>query len=184
MFYDGRKTGTEADGENDDGLGMSIDPRELRNAFGCFATGVTIITTTDSAGAPVGLTANSFSSLSLDPPLVLFCLDLNSSSFEAFHRNRHFVVNVLRDDQQELSSRFAKSGVDKWNDVGFETWVTGCPVLGDCIANLECEVDSVFEGGDHVIFVGKVVRLRYENGDYRPLLFFRGRYGQIDLDAG
>ena len=159
---------------------MSIDPRELRNAFGCFATGVTIITTVDNAGDPIGITANSFSSLSLDPPLVLFCLDLKSNSFDAFHQNQNFVVNVLREDQQDLSNVFAKSGGDKWNGVGFQTWDTGCPVFEDCIANMECEVASIAEGGDHVIIVGKVIRMRYEDGDCRPLLFYRGRYGQIE----
>lgn len=159
---------------------MSIDPRDLRNALGCFATGVTIITTVDEQGAPIGITANSFTSLSLDPPLVLFCLDINSNSFEAFHRNRHFAVNVLAEDQKELSSQFARSSEDKWNGVEFRTWETGCPVFERCIANLECEIDSIFEGGDHVIIVGKVTQMRYEEGDCRPLIFYRGRYGQID----
>ena len=162
---------------------MSIDQRELRNAVGCFATGVTIITTVDENGAPIGITANSFTSLSLDPPLVLFCLDLKSNSFEAFHKNRHFAVNVLRENQADLSSHFAKSDVDKWNGVAFETWETGCPVFDDCIANLECDVESIFEGGDHVIIVGKVTRMHYEDGDCRPLLFYRGRYGQIEAAA-
>ena len=162
---------------------MSIDPRELRNAMGCFATGVTIITTVDENGAPIGITANSFTSLSLDPPLVLFCLDLKSNSFEAFHKNRHFAVNVLREDQEDLSSHFAKSSVDKWNGVEFETWDTGCPVFEGCIANMECDVESVFEGGDHVIIVGGVKRMRYEDAECKPLLFYRGRYGQIESTA-
>lgn len=163
---------------------MEIDNREFRNAVGCFATGITVITTLDADGAPVGITANSFSSLSLDPPLVLFCLDIGSSSFEAFHRNRHFAVNVLGEAQEELSSNFAQSNVDKWDGVAYETWETGCPVLDGCLANLECDIDSVIEGGDHVIIVGKVVRMRYdEEASGRPLLYYRGRYGQISASA-
>lgn len=163
---------------------MDIDQREFRNAVGCFATGITVITTLDADGAPVGITANSFTSLSLTPPLVLFCLDISSSSFEAFHRNRHFAVNVLDEGQQELSAHFARSNINKWDGMAYETWDTGCPVLGGCLANLECDIDSVFEGGDHVIIVGKVVRMRYdEEASGHPLLYYRGRYGQIAPSA-
>lgn len=158
---------------------MSMDQREFRNAMGAFATGVTIITTLDASGAPIGITANSFSSLSLDPPMVLFCLDLKSNSFRAFHENRHFAVNVLRENQQDLSNIFAKSSPDKWNGVHFKTWDTGCPVFDDCIANMECDVSSVYEGGDHVIIVGEVKRMQYDQNECRPLLYYRGRYEQI-----
>lgn len=158
---------------------MEFDQRTFRNLLGCFATGVTIITTNDPSGRPVGITANSFSSLSLDPPLVLFCLDRKVSSFDAFHTNRHFAVNMLRDDQEELSRQFAKSNTDKFLDVAYETWSTGCPILQGCIASIECDIEEIFEGGDHVIIVGNVRRYRYDDGECRPLLFFRGKYGQI-----
>lgn len=158
---------------------MAIDTRDFRNALGCFATGVTIITTLDDDNAPIGITANSFSSLSLDPPLVLFCLDRNANSFDAFHSNRHFAVNVLREDQQELSNRFARSSPDKWSGVEFEAWDSGSPIFEGCIANMECDVDQIIEGGDHVIIVGKVSRWEYEAADCRPLLYYKGRYEGI-----
>lgn len=158
---------------------MSLDSRKFRDTVGYFTTGVTIITTLDREGGPVGLTANSFSSLSLDPPLVLFCLDRNVQSFEAFHANRHFAVNVLGEEQEEVSRRFAETGAGKWRGLAFDTWDTGCPILRGCIANIECDVESIFEGGDHVIIVGAVVRTHQEDGEARPLTFFRGNYGGI-----
>lgn len=157
---------------------MTIDLRQFRDALGCFATGITVITALDQEGGPVGLTANSFTSLSLDPPLVLFCIDRGIKSFDALHSNRHFAVNILREDQETLSRKFAKSGPDKWSGVTFESWETGCPILGGCIANLECDVESLFEGGDHVIVVGRVRRMQFDSdgSGCRPLLYYRGRY--------
>jgi flavin reductase (DIM6/NTAB) family NADH-FMN oxidoreductase RutF len=160
-----------------------IDTRELRNALGCFATGITVITALDENNAPVGLTANSFTSLSLDPPLVLFCVDRTIKSFQALHANRHFAVNILRQDQEQISRQFARSGADKWNGVKFQCWETGCPIIEGCIANLECDVESVFEGGDHVIIIGKVRRMVFDqNSECRPLLYFRGKYGGVAQD--
>jgi flavin reductase (DIM6/NTAB) family NADH-FMN oxidoreductase RutF len=158
---------------------MSFDSAIFRSALGYFATGVTIITTTDESGAPIGITANSFTSLSLDPPLVLFCLGRKAMSFEAFHRNRHFAVNVLSETQQALSSTFATSHIDKWSGVAFEVWETGCPVFDGCLANFECDLDSIFEGGDHVILIGKVRAMRVCDDGARPLLFYRGRYSAL-----
>jgi flavin reductase (DIM6/NTAB) family NADH-FMN oxidoreductase RutF len=160
---------------------MTIDTRQFRDALGCFATGITVITALDAEGAPVGLTANSFTSLSLDPPLVLFCVDRGIKSFEALHSNRHFAVNILGQDQETLSRKFARSGPDKWSGVEFEGWDTGCPILDGCIANLECDVESLFEGGDHVIVVGRVRRMRFESDGERcrPLLYYRGRYAAV-----
>lgn len=158
---------------------MELDARSLRSAFGCFATGITVVTTVDGEGALYGVTANSFTSLSLDPPLVLFCLDYKSTSFGAFKTGTHFAVNVLREDQEALSVRFAQSNPDKWNGMAYETWKTGCPIFSGCIANLECDIESVFEGGDHVIVVGNVQRVIYDQGSGRPLLFYKGRYQSI-----
>jgi flavin reductase (DIM6/NTAB) family NADH-FMN oxidoreductase RutF len=158
---------------------MEIDPREFRDTLGCFTTGITVITTVDDDGGPVGLTANSFTALSLDPPFVLFCLDRNAASFQAFHSNRHFAVNILHSGQRDISRRFAMSGADKWSGVGFDSWNTGCPILRNCIANLECDVDQMFEGGDHVIIVGKVIGMRRLDGGNSPLVYFRGRYVEL-----
>ena len=158
---------------------VTFDTQELRGAFGCFATGVTIVSTVNGTGEFFGLTANSFTSLSLEPPLVLFCLDYKALSFDAFHEADHFAVNVLAEGQEELSAHFARSSVDKWNGIAYETWPSGCPVLPGCIAALECSTVTRHEGGDHLIIVGRVERMRYEDGEARPLLFYKGQYGAI-----
>lgn len=162
---------------------MDLDQRELRNAFGCFATGITVITTTDGDGAHYGVTANSFTSVSLDPPLVLFCLDNKSMSFDAFRGGRHFVVNILGEEQQAVSGRFARSDADKWDGMTFDVWDTGCPVLPGCMATMECDTRAVHEGGDHIIVVGQVRRLVYDRDGTRPLIYYRGRYEAISPEA-
>ena len=162
-----------------DNKNMNFDAREFRNTMGRFATGVTIITTIDEKGELFGVTANSFSSLSLDPPLVLFCLDLKAMSFDAFNAASHFNINILADDQEELSSHFAKSGTDKWAGMNYETSATGCPVLPGCITTLECSKRDIFDGGDHIIIVGEVVQFSNDSGDSRPLLFYQGRYNGL-----
>ena len=159
---------------------MSIDQRELRNAFGCFATGVTIVTTLDRDGDRVGITANSFTSLSLEPPLVLFCVGSAINSFQAFESCRHFNVNVLREDQMDLSRNFARTSDDKWQDVEHGYGENGCPSFGGALATLECDKHAMYEGGDHLIMVGRVTRLVYDNGACRPLLYYRGDYARLD----
>ena len=161
---------------------MTIDQHEFRNALGCFASGVTVVTTLDEDGGPVGLTINSFSSLSLDPPLVLFCLDRKVTSFDAFQNNRHFAVNVLAEGQEELSRRFAQVGSDKWVGIEFSAWDSGCPIFEDCLANIECDVDTIFEGGDHVVITGTVKQFCYDEDGARPLLFYRGSYGRLPFE--
>lgn len=152
-----------------------MDSRDFRNALGCFATGVTVVTTLAVDGRPVGLTANAFSSVSLDPPLVLFCLDKGTMSFDAFRSGAGFAVNVLEETQQMLSVRFADTASDKWNGIAYETWETGAPILEGCVANLDCSTEAVHDAGDHIIVVGRVLRLRYDK-EARPLLYYRGRY--------
>ena len=154
-----------------------IDPKELRRLMGQFATGVTIITTRDTEGRPYGLTANAFTSLSLDPPLVLICIDRKAETFSHFYASRSFVVNILAEDQQELSTRFAKSGGFKFEGLHYETNATGVPVLDGTIAHLECALVETHDAGDHVIHVGQVENFAVRAG--RPLLFFQGRYGQL-----
>ena len=157
----------------------NFDTRTLRDTFGCFATGVTVVSTVNGSGEFFGLTANSFTSLSLDPPLVLFCLDYKALSFDAFRETSNFVVNVLGEDQEELSAHFARSSVDKWNGVDYEIGKTGCPVLPDSIAVLECLTVARHEGGDHLIIIGQVERIRYDESETKPLLYYKGRYGAI-----
>lgn len=160
---------------------MSIDPRAFRDAMGCFVTGVTVISTLSPEGDPVGLTANSFNSVSLDPPLVLFSLAKEATRFNAYVQSRHFAVNVLADDQRELSARFARKGETSWDGVHFHTWETGCPIVPGALASFECVTEATYEGGDHLIIVGRVLKvLHVEQG--RPLLYWRGRYGAIAPD--
>ena len=150
----------------------------LREALGNFVTGVTVITTRHDDELH-GLTANSFSSVSLDPPLVLFSLSRNADCFAAFESSDHFAVNVLRSDQEALSNRFATKDIDKWSDVAWRPGEGGCPLLDGAIATFECRVTNRHEGGDHVIHVGKVVRFVHDGDGASPLAFFRGRYAGV-----
>jgi flavin reductase (DIM6/NTAB) family NADH-FMN oxidoreductase RutF len=157
----------------------TIDRRAFRNALGCFATGVTVITTVTDDGEPLGLTANSFSSVSLDPPLVLFCLGRGSQNFAAFTSSGRFAVNVLAEDQRDLSVRFSTTIEDRWDGVAWEAWETGAPVLSGCLASLDCETEAIHDGGDHVIIVGRVKRLA-SVAEGKPLLYFMGNYAGVE----
>lgn len=155
---------------------MSLDPRSFRKALGCFATGVTVVTTLHpDSGAPAGVTVSAFSSLSLEPPLVLFCLGLNTSSLASFKTYGHFAINVLSETQRDLSIRFASRSEDKWKGVTWEKGASGVPLLPGCIATLECKLVNTMEGGDHLIFVGEVEHLTHHEGG-SPLVYFRGAY--------
>jgi flavin reductase (DIM6/NTAB) family NADH-FMN oxidoreductase RutF len=161
---------------------MAVDSREFREAMGAFATGVTIVTAVSPEGEFLGITANSFNSVSLDPPMVLFSLARRAYSLKGFVASDHFAVNVLREDQAELSTTFATALIDKWAGVAYETWTSGCPILPGALAAFECTTRFHYEGGDHIIFVGEVTRLRLEN-DGRPLLYFRGGYRTLRRDG-
>ena len=170
-----RDAQVEAQADRESGF----DPHGFRNALGCFATGITVVTAVAPSGELLGITANSFNSVSLDPPLVLFSLHRAAYSLGAFTDGGHFAVNILSESQRELSQRFAKALVDKWHGVDFETWETGAPILKECIAAFECRTRALYDGGDHVIFLGEVLRLRCEI-EGRPLLYYRGRYRGLD----
>jgi len=152
-----------------------IDPLSLRKALGCFATGVTVVTGLGPDGEKLGVTASSFNSVSLDPPLVLFSLNRRAYSMPGFLESGHFAINVLREGQEELANRFATPLHDKWSGIEFEIWDFGCPILADALANFECKTRFTYDGGDHVIFVGGVERMRADLEGH-PLVFFRGRY--------
>jgi len=157
----------------------SFSAREFRNALGCFATGIAIMTTRDADGRYVGITVNSFSSVSLDPPLVSFCLDRNANSLKPFLDAAHFSVNVLAEGQEPLSAAFARSSAgDKFSGVAFEISETGCPLLADCLSHLECAREAVHDAGDHLIVIGRVIRLA-QRPEGKPLLYFRGRYARL-----
>ena len=154
----------------------AFDSRTFRHALGLFATGVTIITTVAPDGSCVGITANSFSSVSLEPPLVLFSIARKAYSLAAFEQAGRFVVNVLSAEQAGFSNRFATASADKWQGIDGETW-DGCPTIPDALARFECRTHAMHDGGDHVIMVGRVVRLSQGSGE--PLLFYRGLYRHL-----
>ncbi|HVI52995.1 MAG TPA: flavin reductase family protein [Candidatus Sulfotelmatobacter sp.] len=157
---------------------MSIDDRMFRKALGCFATGITVVTSKAADGAPVGLTVNAFSSLSLDPPQVLVCLDKRTGCLDAFRQSGAFAVHVLRQDQRELSITFASKQADKFAGLSPESRVSGAPVLPGCLALFDCRTEQVIEGGDHLIFIGRVVHLEHSEAG-QPLLYYRGSYNQL-----
>jgi flavin reductase (DIM6/NTAB) family NADH-FMN oxidoreductase RutF len=154
--------------------------RELRDAFGCFATGVAVITTLEPGGAPVGLTANSFTSVSLDPPLLLFCLDRRSTRLPAFEIADRFAANVLHAGQEPLSARFSRREADGQPDAIWASGGAGLPLLADAMAVFECRKHAVHEGGDHRIFVGEVEAIAWE-ASYDPLVYFQGRYRSVHV---
>jgi len=157
---------------------MSVDQLEFRRVMGHFATGVTVVTSHDGAGKLGGLTANSVASVSLDPPLVLVCVDKKSDSYPLFAASQTFAVNILANEQETLSRRFAKSGGDKFTGVGYRIGTTGCPLLTDTIAFLDCKVRHTFEAGDHTIYVGEAVEIAVDS-EADPLLYFRGGYRNL-----
>lgn len=157
---------------------MSFDLRTFRNTLGLFVTGVTIITCRDQASDPVGITANSFNSVSLDPPLVLWSVGNEARSLAAFADATHFAVHILRDDQADLSQRFAKSGSDKFIDLPVESGLGDTPLLADCAARLECTLHAKHPAGDHVLFIAEVNRLT-SDPNAMPLVYHGGRYAEL-----
>ncbi len=156
-----------------------FDPRALRDAFGAFATGVTVVAGRDAAGNRVGLTANSFTSVSLDPPLLLVCPARTASALPALQASGRFSVNVLALDQQGIADRFTRRGIDRFADGGWSDW-HGLPVLGGTCASFVCDLDAELDGGDHAILVGRVTALR-THPHAEPLLYVRGRYRQVHV---
>lgn len=133
---------------------FTVDPLQFRRALGNFATGVTIVTAQNAQGEKVGVTANSFNSVSLDPPLILWSIDKKSSSFSVFEEATHFAVNILSGTQIELSNKFSRRNIDKFADTNFQLGAGGAPILENCSAVFECERYQVIAGGDHWIIVG------------------------------
>jgi 3-hydroxy-9,10-secoandrosta-1,3,5(10)-triene-9,17-dione monooxygenase reductase component len=151
-----------------------FDPKELRKVLGTFATGVTVITTRASDGVPVGLTANSFNSVSLNPPMVLWSLAKSARSRSAFEAAQHWAVHILAADQEELANRFATRGTDKFAGLTTDHGRGQVPLLHGCAARLQCRTSFMYEGGDHIIFVGEV--LEVDHTDNTPLVFHAGAY--------
>ena len=162
---------------------MDVSPDLFRKVAGCFATGVTVVTTEDREGVPYGLTVNSFTSVSLDPPLVLICLDNGLTGLDIFLESGRFAVNILTQKQQDISNHFASRGTDR-SQGPYAPGETGVPVVTGSMAWFECETVHKYAGGDHVILVGEVQAARLGDSDAEPLLFYRGRYRNIASAEG
>ena len=156
-------------------VGDAFDTRDLRQALSAFGTGVTVVTTLDADARPVGVTANSFNSVSLEPPLVLWSLAQSAGSMAAFSNGLHYAINVLAADQQALAEQFAAKDTDRWAGVAFREGGNGAPLLEGAAATFECFNRSQYAEGDHVIFVGEVERCSHR-AEASPLLFHGGRF--------
>jgi len=157
-----------------------INQREFRDAMGCFACAVTVISTTTLDGQAVGVTVNSFNSVSLDPPLVLFCLGREATKFDDFLASGQFTVNILRQGQDNISNGFAADGGNFFQTMDSYTSALGNPLVPDALAIFDCETETVHDGGDHVILIGRVIELRHDHeGD--PLIYYRGRYCNVSF---
>jgi len=152
----------------------AFDPAALRRAFGTFLTGVTIVTTHDAAGMPCGMTANSFTSVSLDPPLVLVCIGRGSSNIAAFEAADRFAVHILSHDQGEVATLFALRGADRFAGITHRAMATGAPVLDECLSWFDCSLYQRIEAGDHLILIGRVEE--FDAAPEAPLGFCRGRF--------
>ena len=174
----------------------NMDPRELRNALGSFATGVTIVTTLAEQDPelnpeglnlsaeqmmPMAMTANSFSSVSLDPPLLLWSIDRNALSFDAFSQAEHFAIHILHSAQQGLSNICATKNADKFSEISWHPGIAGIPIFDDFNTCFQCRMEHRYEGGDHLILVGRVldyeIKERVSHPD--PLIFYRGQYTRL-----
>jgi flavin reductase (DIM6/NTAB) family NADH-FMN oxidoreductase RutF len=166
--------------------------RQFRDALGLFATGVVVITSAGNAECSngnrngyLGATISSFSSVSLDPPLILFSIGRHSKAFAAWRSVDHFAVNVLSENQSAISTRFARALIDKWDGVKMCPGLGGVPLLSDALAWIECRSYAKHDGGDHLIIVGQVLSLTARSEvDARPLVFFRGKYRRLDVNPG
>ena len=160
----------------------AMDRNDLRDALGSFATGVTIVTARDQAGNPVGLTANSFNSVSLEPPMVLWSLALNSPNLPAFRAAKSWAVHILGANQEDLSNRFATRGANKFEGLEVVDGPEGAPEIAECAARFGCKATFEYDGGDHAIFVGEVVDFHRKGSE--PLIFHGGRYNRLRPDDG
>ena len=157
---------------------------QFRQVMGNFATGITVVTTRDKEGKPYGLTVNSFTSVSLNPVLVLVCLDLRLSGLQSFRDSRHFGVSILSEHQEDISRMFARKDAERPAEIFFEGKL-GMPLVKNAVAIMECQTVQIYEGGDHLIFLGEVDNADAVQPDH-PLLYFRGKYRKVhvDMNAG
>jgi flavin reductase (DIM6/NTAB) family NADH-FMN oxidoreductase RutF len=153
---------------------MPIDKNQLRQVMGHFVTGVTIITTINKDGQMHGLTANAFTSVSLEPPLLLISVDKKAESYPAFEESKVFTVNILADEQETLSRKFAVSGGNKFEGVAYRSGANGAAILEGTLAHIECTLYAAYEGGDHSLYLGEIQEVEVHEG--KPLVFYRGGY--------
>ena len=156
---------------------MAITKEEFRAALGRFASGVTVVTTKDNSGKLFGITVSAFCSVSLEPPLILVCIENRAGSHHAFLESKAFVVNILREDQQSVSNHFASHLDDKFADIEFDAGIENLPVLRNCLANLECRLHTSHESGDHTIFIGEIEKATVS--DENPLVYWHSKYREI-----
>ncbi len=156
-----------------------VDERSFRNALGNFATGVVVITSRFPDGTPVGVTISAFASLSLSPPEIVFCLRKESYTIPAFFKGSFFAVNLLAEDQQDLSQKFSRKDDDLWKGVPVDTSKRGPFLLRGCLTWLECQTHDIFDGGDHVIISADVEKVTIGDQSRSPLVYFRGAYAAL-----
>jgi flavin reductase (DIM6/NTAB) family NADH-FMN oxidoreductase RutF len=154
-----------------------VDADQFRQLLGRFATGVTVVTTRSASGAPLGMTASSLASVSLDPPLVLVAVDRNNDMHDALKTAPHFAINILTADQEILSRRFASTDPNRFDGVGYREGRNRLPLLNDVVAHIECAMHAAVPGGDHTVYFGLVTG--GEVTDARPLIYFRSGYGSL-----
>ena len=157
---------------------MSVSPDEFRAILGRFPSGVTVVTTKAADGSDQGMTVSAFCSLSLEPPLVLICIEKTASAHDALTKAKGFVVNVLAAKQEQIGRRFAIVDIDRFEGVGFTRSSSGYAILDDVLAVIECDRVSMHDGGDHTMIIGEVEATRAETGT--PLLYYRGGYAQLE----
>lgn len=155
----------------------TLDQQEFRSVLGTFATGVTVITCRNAAGHAAAMTVNSFASLSLCPPLVLWSIEKTSDQFDAFAEATHYAVNILSESQQEISNHFATPGTDKFAGIDHTSGHQDLPLLPDCCGVIECKISERYDGGDHIILIGHVLATQKTNK--KPLIFHGGQYGVL-----
>jgi 3-hydroxy-9,10-secoandrosta-1,3,5(10)-triene-9,17-dione monooxygenase reductase component len=163
---------------------MSLPPIEqqlFRRVCGKYATGITVVTILDANAAPQGMTANSFTSVSLDPPLVLFCIDLRTAFLNHFVPGAWYAINVLDEEQQEMSTCFARTGLDRFQGIAWTAGVNGAPILAGVLASLECSVTQMVEAGDHVVVIGQVLHATWREG--QPLVYFNSSYQSLRTES-
>jgi flavin reductase (DIM6/NTAB) family NADH-FMN oxidoreductase RutF len=157
--------------------GATIEQHHFRRVCAKYATGIAILTVLDSNGCPQGMTVNSFTSVSLEPPLILACIDRRTAFLSHFQPATRFAINILGEEHKELSARFARSGLDRFDGVGWTRGETGAPILPDMLAAIECAVTHLVEAGDHVVVIGEALHASWREG--RPLIYFNSSYQEL-----